>query len=430
MGFSAHRPWILAIFAVLIWIIIPVAECQQYIPPGSLTAIELPRREGLEKSLAEARWQFGGLRVDPWLAVENLSYLNDVFSGSDGPETSDVTATAGAGLRAFLPVGPDTIIAGYALPQYIYWQDLEERRQLVGRYGAGVFTYFNRATLEVMLSSHEEQRFASSEFTQLAVSQRDRLEVVGEVRLVRSLWLTAAGETSELRYQVDDLDEIPTPQFSLLNRDEEVTRIGLRAQLRGGWDVSLGLESFETDFIDPGLNLSNSGDSPYLSIRFQEDEQGVLVSLLQRKLDPEPGSIFVPFDELVGNATWNQPLSARFTFSLFAARQLGYSLINGYSHTLEDRVGLALAWSWNRRLSFQVSAEQGESSYQRTLMSTAAERQDDIQATGLRISWQILPKLSLGVGYSRTEFDSNLPRFDRELDQITTSINLGGIDWP
>ncbi|MDY7092279.1 MAG: hypothetical protein SX243_04820 [Acidobacteriota bacterium] len=395
-----------------------------------MTAIELPRREGLEKSLAEARWQFGGLRVDPWLAVENLSYLNDVFSGSDGPETSDVTATAGAGLRAFLPVGPDTIIAGYALPQYIYWQDLEERRQLVGRYGAGVFTYFNRATLEVMLSSHEEQRFASSEFTQLAVSQRDRLEVVGEVRLVRSLWLTAAGETSELRYQVDDLDEIPTPQFSLLNRDEEVTRIGLRAQLRGGWDVSLGLESFETDFIDPGLNLSNSGDSPYLSIRFQEDEQGVLVSLLQRKLDPEPGSIFVPFDELVGNATWNQPLSARFTFSLFAARQLGYSLINGYSHTLEDRVGLALAWSWNRRLSFQVSAEQGESSYQRTLMSTAAERQDDIQATGLRISWQILPKLSLGVGYSRTEFDSNLPRFDRELDQITTSINLGGIDWP
>lgn len=430
MGFSAHRPWILAIFAALLWIIIPVAECQQYIPPGSLTEIQLPRREGLEKSLAEARWQFGGLRVDPWLALENLSYINDVFSGSGVDKVSDVTATAGAGLRAFLPIGPNTIVAGYALPQYIYWQDLEERRQLVGRYGAGVFTYFNRATLEVALSSHEEQRFASTEFTQLAVTQRDRLEVVGEVKLVRSLWLTAAGEATELRYQRDEEDDIRTPQFSRLDRDEDVTRIGLKAELRGGWDVTLGLESFETQFVDPNFDRSNSGDSPYLSLRFLEDEQQVLVELFNRSLDPEPGSDFVSFEELLGNAAWNQPLSARSSFSLFAARLLSYSLIDGYSHTLEDRLGAAFTWSWNQRISLQLSAEQGESQYQRTLLSTAPDRKDDIEAFGARLSWQIRPKLSLAVGYIHTEFDSNLPRFDRELDQITTNISLGGLDWP
>lgn len=430
MGPTARRPALLAFLAVLTAFVVPVAECQQYNPPGSLTELQLPRRQGIEKSLAEARWRLGPVRIDPWIALENLTYVNDVFSGGGGEEVSDLTATVGAGLRAFLPVGQDTMLAAYALPQYVWWQDQEDRRQLVGRYGGGVFAYFNRLILEGVIASEEEQRFATSELTQLVVAKRESAEAVAEVRLVRSLWLTALGSDSSLRYRVDEIDDPRFPAFDRLDRDETLIRLGARVRLAGAWDVGAGIESLETEFVNPGFDRSASGDSPYLSVRRSEDERKVEVELVARSLDPEPGSDFVPFDELVGSAVWIQPLSARLALQVYASRRLSYSITDAYSHALDDRTGLGLAWELGRRTVLSASAEVGTSRYERVLDTTAPERDDDVTGFGARLGFEVWRDVALGIGFTRTEFDSNLPAFDRTIDQLTTTIDLGGFDWP
>jgi hypothetical protein len=45
----------------------------EYTQPGGDTAQGEVEQEALEQAAEEARWRLGGLRVDPWLALRNVS---------------------------------------------------------------------------------------------------------------------------------------------------------------------------------------------------------------------------------------------------------------------------------------------------------------------------------------------------------------------
>ncbi|MCB1058019.1 MAG: hypothetical protein KDD11_21165 [Acidobacteria bacterium] len=428
---SSHRSGaLLAALALAGFLFVPEAECQQYSAPGSLTETRLPRREAIAKGVAEARWQLGGLRLDPWLSLSNLSYVNDVFSGSGGPAVSDFTASVGAGLRAYLPVGQNTTLGAYALPEYVWWRDQKDRRQVIGRYGAGVFSYFNRLTVEITGSSNEQQRVASPEFNQLAVSKLDQVEGLVELRAVHSLWLTAALRDGSRSYDVKGLDEQRAPAFNRLDRDEQVARFGARVTLAGSWKVGAGIESSTTEFKDPTFARSNSGDYPYLTVDVDTGRHRLAVEAVAQQLDPEPGSEFVPFDELTGTFVYELEIGPRLTASVYASRLLSYSLLDDYAYTYGKSTGVSLDWEPSRRTRFSVSAEQGEERYTLAPSSTAAERLDDVTGSSFQAQFRLHPKVALSLGFTRSKYDSNLDRFDRSFDQVTTSISLGGLDWP
>src|SRR5688500_4493103 len=145
------RSVITSITALALLVAAPAAaQFSQYTAPGSLLQRSTSRKEQMERALENARWRLGPLRLSPWFAIRDAADVSDAFSGSSGDlagqaeEDPDFTISLGAGLQGFVPFGSKTFFTFDALPQYVWWQEQEERRRLNGYYGAGLSAFFNR----------------------------------------------------------------------------------------------------------------------------------------------------------------------------------------------------------------------------------------------------------------------------------------------
>jgi hypothetical protein len=400
-----------------------------YTTPGSLLNEAPPTREALEEDMAEARWRVGRLRLEPSVAIEQLAYVDNVFSGSAQEPLSDVTATVSAGLRAYLAVGPKLTAAAFYLPSYVWWQDLEERRQTNQRFGAGLFGDLNRLRFELEASRWETQSFVSSEFEQLSQVNTDRAYGLAELRVARSLELFASYENRELRYPVEPIAGVNLPAFNLLDRDEEILRGGLRFRLGSRLSVALGVEESEVEFLDPASNRSISGTSPLLILRYEGPRFQLVAEAIQRDLEPLPGSTFAPFDDLTGSLRVTFELRERLALSVYGQSGLVYTLGSGSSQANQDRVGAGLDWQLGERTRLSLFAESGEDEFQ-SIGPGFPDRLDDYSALGLNLTIKFLRKLSLELGVANTDYDSNLPGLDRSTDRVTTRLVLGGGRWP
>ncbi|MCU0293979.1 MAG: hypothetical protein MUF10_18675, partial [Thermoanaerobaculaceae bacterium] len=110
----------------------------------------------IESAMETARWHLGPVRLQPWIGIRNFGYVDNATGSTDNPQ-SDFTISAGAGLRAYLPVGSKTILFARALPEYIWWKDTEYRRRWAGRYSAGALVFLNRVTIEAVGNRTEQQ---------------------------------------------------------------------------------------------------------------------------------------------------------------------------------------------------------------------------------------------------------------------------------
>ena len=86
--------------------------------------------------MGDAPWRLGAVRVQPWLGLRDVAYIDNVFGSADDPE-SDLTLTFGAGLKAYLPVGEKVVLAAHILPEYVWWRDNDQLSDWHYRYGAG-----------------------------------------------------------------------------------------------------------------------------------------------------------------------------------------------------------------------------------------------------------------------------------------------------
>jgi hypothetical protein len=132
------------------------AQYPQYIFPGNLGLPTATTEQTLLKSMGDAPWRLGAVRVQPWLGLRDVAYIDNVFGSADDPQ-SDLTLTFGAGLKAYLPVGEKVVLAAHILPEYVWWRDNDQLSDWHYRYGAGVFGFFNRMTLEVKGHATEQQ---------------------------------------------------------------------------------------------------------------------------------------------------------------------------------------------------------------------------------------------------------------------------------
>lgn len=398
-----------------------LAQFDQYRPPGGLVEPPADRKGSLDKAADDARWHLGPVRLAPWWELRDIEYVDNAF-GASGEKQGDITASMGAGLRAYFHTGPKIYWAVRALPEYVWWQKTTERRRFGGRYGIGAFAFFNRLTVEATGEKTQEQAFLSPEVAALARAESTRGSLVADLSITDRISLFAGFERIDLRSAVSAGDA-PFDQF---DRDETILRGGARYRLPRGFSIGLGVERAVIEFVDaPGrLDRSSSGTSPFIQLRQQNEDRFFDLEVASRSADPRPGSSFVPFDSATAklSAGWN---SGRLNTSVYGSRGIVYTLTTGYSYLQDDRVGAALGIEMSPRTSARLFTEVGRDDYRVATVGTP-ERRDDLFAYGASLTLATGRASSFGVRFSRLEIHSDLPGLDRSVTAIGAGIAFRG----
>lgn len=408
------------------------AQSSQYTAPGGTNRYELPTAEGVEAEMAAARWRLGGVRLAPWFGLRGLSYEQDVFV-DDENETSDITGTVGAGLTAYLPTGSRVFWIAQAMPEYVFWLDLTERNEFIGRYGGGVVADLNRLQFVANVHRVEEQSVVTLESPQRVLAERTGVTADAVLDLSRTFALALSLSSQDLAYGVtgdNTGSAVGGFDFARLDRDEQSLAAGVRFQPSDAVTLSVGVELTETDFASGARDLSSTGTSPYLSLDLDGNKISFLADLLYLELEPEPGSRLVPVAKTTGSARLSLTPGWRFSFGLYGHRNVTFSLDDAYSHFLDDRVGVDISAPFGEKLSARAFFESGSADFVR-LASAAAQpqRNDDVTAYGLEATYDIGEWLRYRAGFHQVEIDSNLPGFDRDYLRFTSTFVLSTGDW-
>jgi hypothetical protein len=399
------------------------AQFDQYTAPGAPPAEPADRKGQVEKAMEEARWRLGRLRVDPTFGLRDVQFV-DNSSGSAEGEQSDFTASASAGLRAYVRTGPKIFWAAHAIPEYVWWRDAVGRRRLNGRYGAGMFAFWNRLTVEGTAAREENQSFQSPEISQLAHSRSDRLAVTAELKVSGRVFTFVGAEQVEVR-SLDEQEPTDAP-FERFDRDVTLLRGGVGYRLPRGFTIGVGFEDSEVDFFEPrpGFDRSNRGTSPLIQIRQANADRFIRLEVVQRDLEPKPGSTFIALEDTTTRLDLGLNTAGRISTFVYGSQGLVYSLQQGYSYLQDDRLGAAVRWKVGRRSSARAFAEVGRNDYTVAVVGTP-ERQDDTLAVGATLDFLLGRNLSWGLRVLRNELDSNLPGQDRTVTSIGAGVTFG-----
>ncbi|HEX4956200.1 MAG TPA: hypothetical protein VF017_22655 [Thermoanaerobaculia bacterium] len=403
------------------------AQFAQYTPPGGGTGEPEHRKDSLNLAVDDARFRLGPLRVEPWVGIRDLGFSDQPEEEGQPEEGGQLVGSAGAGLRFFVPFSRKVTLAAHALPEYS-WAEDSERSRLNGRYGVGLFCFWNRLTVEALASRVERLDFLTSEVLERTNSRQDRLDLSAELELRGSLFLFASARRQTLE-SLDDRES--TEIFARADREETLLSAGVRYATPRGWRLGLGVESSEADFRldDPGASRSSSGTAPVVEVLSPATSGLALtLQLAWRSLEPETGSAFLPYDGLTGQGRVGLGQGFKVPVQLYGSRSLVSALVLPFSYLINDRVGLSASLRLGDRMSLRGYVETGKDDYQGR---GEVEREDD--QTGFGLIFQIgLPRsLSLTVGASREHYESSLPSRDRTVTQVQAAITLsaGTSSW-
>ena len=403
------------------------AQFDQYKTPGGPAGRPEERKAALERAAAQARWRLGPVRLEPWLGLKDVEYVDNVF-GTAGKPQGDLTATAGAGLRGYLRTGPKVIWAAHLLPEYVWWRDLSDRRRLDGRYGVGAFGFGNHLTVEATATREQQQAIASPEVLQAIHSRTDR----GDLSLEAPVGGAFALFGSATRLAVRNLGrsggaDPREADLASLDRDETLLSAGLRWNLPGRWSLGVGAQRSEVDFVRRGgpLDRSSSGTAPLAEIRRTDPDFNVSIQVARRSLDPKSGSSFVPYRGATADATVGLHTDRRLGVLLYGSRNLIYSVESGYSYLKDDHGGAAVFWKLGWRTSLRLFGEAGREGYTASLPAVP-ERHDTARSYGADVIFSLGHAGSLVLRGSRSAFRSNLPGFDRSITSVGAGLSFGG----
>lgn len=367
------------------------AQSGQYTAPGELGRDPVDAREALRRAVDEARWRLGPLRLDPWLALRELAWVET--RGQDG----DLTASLGAGLRGYVPVGSKLVLAAQLLPEYIWWRDRADDRRLAGRYGAALFYHANRIGLEVKASSSDQNDFVSTEVDRQAEVDVTSLEASLDVPLTSRMALFARAGS----HDVEITDDVPLGgDLSDLDRRSESVEGGLRLRLGSRLTLGLGAGSVETTFDDAARDRSNDGDYWLAELAWDRAKSGVSVSVRQNDLVGTPGSELETFDETTWRAQLRWSPSRRMGWALYGQRELAYSVAAAEPYYVDERVGVRLTLPVGTRLAASLFYEDGRHRFAGDL------REDDTTSWGGSLSLPLGRRVRVDVNGRSSEIDA------------------------
>lgn len=401
------------------------AQVRQYTPPGGAADEAAGRKESLEKAVEEARWHAGPLRLDPAIWISDLAWVDRPAEDASG-SSSDLTARAGAGLRAYLPVGSKTTVAAYALPEYVWWKERAEERRVNQRFGLGAFTYFNRLAIALTAQRNEDFDYATGEVLQRYTSRNEILALDLEVPVLHRLTIFAHGAASSVRSLVDSADDpLLASFFADLDRDDTAYRGGLRYYPSEKLRLGAGVGHSATDFAAEALDRSNAGDFWYVEAGYERPK--LLVDLLyqENQLTATDESGFSDFDSSTGGARVEWQPRDTFSLRLYGARQLAYSLlVDGASSYVDQRLGAGVDFAIGWRLRLDLYGETGTHRYQG---DAVGDRVDDVESYGVDLRIELPWQLNLQVGYQESKITppagSGVP--GQKVTQILANIGFG-----
>lgn len=411
----------------------PPAWCQysQYSPPGqgALSEETASKEERLRSALSEARWRLGPVRLSPWLGLRQVGYVNNAFGSAENPR-SDFTATVGAGLHGYLPVGRKTVVAAHALPEYVWWRDLENRRLWNWNYGIGVFGFFNRLSLEATAGSLRAEEPLNSEVEAPVNIRRDRVATALELRLHERVSLFGAGGWTEIRYRDEDVERLGgTLPLRFLDRDEERFSGGLRYHWRPNVTFSGGVESSRVGFLADDRNRSNRGTSPLAELAVSGQRFRASARVVWTRIDPTADSVMPPYRATLGSLGVGFTPGARLTWRVYGGRNLVYAYSEDIAAYTEDRVGLGLSLPVGWRTVLGLFSERG-----RRRTETGSEvllGRGDSATHGATVSFLVRGQTRLAVRGSRTTYDGvgTIPRTTITRVHVTLGLSAGVSEW-
>ena len=392
------------------------AQFVQYAPPGEIRLDAETMEERLEAAIRDAKWRAGRWYLSPWLAVRDVA-LVDSPSGSG---TSRLTASAGAGLRVYRPVGAEWTFAAHILPEWVWQEDVGGDR-LNGRYGAGLFGDLGRLGVELAATRRDLAGLFSREL-EVEVSQRtDAVELALEFELGGGFELRGRGTVREYESLVEELGSFP--DIGAVDRDERIVRATVGFTNRLGLSLAVGVEEAEVDFARPGNPRENSGTSPVVELGLAGRRVRAEIDVAQRELVPDDPSQPIAYDDPTGRGQLLWSPIPPFEVQLFGRRELVYSIDPAYAYFEDSATGAGLRLLSGERLSVRLFAERGSNGY--VLLDTAAApREDDYDAFGAELRLEV-GRVTLTVLGVRTDYQSNQTLFDREVTVVRGGIVLG-----
>ena len=400
------------------------AQFVEYTAPGSLAEEQIPTRERLKAAMDEARYHLGSLRFGPLLALKDVAYVSNVFNTATN-QKSDITATLAVGGDGYLPVGHRMTLGMYAVPEYVWWRNLSDRTGWNGAFGAGLFGYFNRMTVEVQAGSARHQQYASSEIDVPVALEDRRVSVVVEAQILGQMSVFARGGVDQWRYDPLGLAADTASQLVLLDRDEKHAGGGVRFHFTKAMSLGLGVEHFTTEFVHEERARSNSGPAPIGELSILTTHLRVLVNAIALDLNPTGQSEFIRFRGTAGDFQIGFRPTERLELEYYGGRSLSYSVQESTPYFLDERTGVALQFPLGWRAGGHIFWETGRKIYVASATGGSGGT-DTLSGYGGNFSLQIGRSASLNVWVSRSDVTSAVVTRDRAITQIQASLQLKG----
>jgi len=397
----------------------------EYTSPGGPEEKPASRKQAFDLEVSRARYRLGAVYVAPWATLRDVAYVRTLFNtGQQLP--SDFTATAGAGVRAYLRNGPKVTWSAELLPEYVWWQKEADRRRFDGRYKLGFHGFFNRLTVEATAGRTQQLRIVTPEVPVLTSSREEGVEFTTDLELTPTFYVFTSGAFTDHTYLENETSNSLLTSLRLLDRRERLLQGGLRWQPRPDLWVALGTESSRVDFARAALPRSNSGTSPLARFRYRSRLLGLEGELAFRSLSARQGSDFVPYHATTGSVALTLGDSRHLLGSVYANRGLVYSITPGYAYLQDERLGVSLRESFGRRFSVRVFAETGANDFT-AFTAAAPPRHDSVSSFGGDFNFDLGRDFTLGFHALRSRFAPSDSGPGRTYTSAGLSFSFGGL---
>ncbi|MFQ5350891.1 MAG: hypothetical protein ACE5EG_10650, partial [Thermoanaerobaculia bacterium] len=308
--------------AVLLYALPAVAQQSRYTVPGGLGERRVDVHDAIHKARAETRWRLGFLDLEPRLAITDLGYVSNVFSTGVDESTSDLRATALAGLRGFFNLGPKVLVSPFADLSHNWWQEQTDLRSTNESYGVQVFGDFNRLQLSVQVGQTETQRNLSSEVEVPIDLRADRVDLGFDIDFWGPFRLFAGAATAEQRFSGTAAERnVPGLGLTTLDVDTERVNAGLGYELSSGLEIGLGVERAEATYLVDPEGRSSRGTGPLVRVLFRGSRLYLDLRAAWRDLEFASGQS-AERRELTGLAQLEWKLTEKLSAGVYGGNQL------------------------------------------------------------------------------------------------------------
>lgn len=391
----------------------------QYTVLGGSAPTGIPDKESLWTNVDDARWTAGPFRFQPWIGLRDASFVAQQENAEGGEIEDQFTLTAGAGLRAYAPLGSKVLFAAHALPEYVWWQDDDSKNGLNGRYGAGLFAHGNRLELELSHRLEERQDLFSDEVQELTSIATETTRLGAELRLFRSLWAYAGYGLRSYEGEEDD-----EAIFTRLDREEEEWSAGLRLRSPRGWSVGLGVSEGEVEF-DPGARaLSLEYDSVILDLSAAIGKISASFRAEEQSAEPLEGSELPAFEETFGRASLGWKPRDGFGSEIYGERRRTFSVRESNSLIFVDEVGMRLFLGLGP-VRLELLGAEGENEIEGA--GGSITRSEDVTTLGGILTVPAGQWGAMSLSLIERSYNAGSPELDRDVTSFGVGIRLGRV---